>query len=43
MIVQPEWLFEIAPEYFDLSADGDFKQGEARRKLERILETKCKK
>ena len=43
MRVQPEWLFEIAPEYFDLSAEGDFKQGEARRKLERILETSQRK
>ena len=29
-----EWLFEVAPEYFEL--DDDFKQSEAKRKLERI-------
>ena len=38
MVIWPEWLFEVAPEYFDLSEAGDFRQGEARRKLERILE-----
>jgi hypothetical protein len=31
---EPEWLFEVAPEYFSL--DEDFKNGEARRKLERV-------
>ena len=31
---EPEWLFEVAPEYFAL--DEDFKNGEARRKLERV-------
>jgi len=34
--IHPEWLFEVAPEYFAL--DDDFKQGEARRKLERVLQ-----
>lgn len=33
--IEPEWLFEVAPEYFQL--DEDFKNGEARRKLERVL------
>jgi len=33
-IIQPEWLFEIAPAYFDLS---EFKGGETVRRLERIL------
>jgi len=32
--ISPEWLFEVAPDYFTL--DEDFKNGEARRKLERI-------
>jgi pre-mRNA-splicing factor ATP-dependent RNA helicase DHX15/PRP43 len=32
--IEPEWLFEVAPEYFQL--DEDFKNGEARRKLERV-------
>lgn len=30
----PEWLFEVAPQYFTL--DEDFRQSEAKRKLERI-------
>lgn len=34
--IYPEWLFEVAPDYFAL--DDDFKQGEARRKLERVLQ-----
>lgn len=34
MQIEPEWLFEVAPEYFTL--DEDFKNGEARRKLERV-------
>ena len=42
MIVYPEWLFEVAPEYFDLE-NGDFKQNEARRKLERVWERISKK
>ena len=33
-VFRPEWLFEVAPVYFTL--DEDFKQSEARRKLERI-------
>lgn len=33
--IHPEWLFEVAPEYFAL--DDDFRNGEARRKLERVL------
>ena len=32
--IEPEWLFEVAPNYFNL--DEDFKNGEARRKLERV-------
>ena len=31
--VNPEWLFQIAPEYFDLD---EIKNGEAKRKLERV-------
>jgi len=34
LVVEPEWLFEVAPEYFAI--DEDFKNGEARRKLERV-------
>jgi len=30
--IEPEWLFEIAPEYFDLD---EFRNSEAKRKLER--------
>ena len=32
--IQPEWLFEVAPEYFDLD---EFKSGETLRRLERVL------
>mmetsp|Transcript_13251 Transcript_13251/g.9341 ORF Transcript_13251/g.9341 Transcript_13251/m.9341 type:complete len:82 (+) Transcript_13251:2188-2433(+) len=35
MDIQPEWFFEVAPEYFEL--DEEFRNGESRRKLERIL------
>ena len=31
--INPEWLFEISPEYFDLD---ELKNGEAKRKLERV-------
>ena len=31
--INPEWLFEISPEYFDLE---EMKNGEAKRKLERV-------
>ena len=31
-VIRPEWLFEIAPAYFDLS---EFKNNETFRKLER--------
>lgn len=31
--IQPQWLFEIAPEYYDLD---EIKNGEAKRKLERV-------
>jgi pre-mRNA-splicing factor ATP-dependent RNA helicase DHX15/PRP43 len=31
--INPEWLFEISPEYFDLA---DMPNGEAKRKLERV-------
>lgn len=31
--IQPEWLFEISPEYFELE---EIKNGEAKRKLERV-------
>ena len=33
-VIQPEWLFEMSEEYFDLD---EFKNSEARRKLERII------
>ena len=32
--IKPEWLFEMSDEYFDLN---EFRQSEARRKLERVL------
>lgn len=32
--ISPEWLFEVAPDYFNL--DDEFRQGECRRKLERV-------
>lgn len=35
--VQPEWLFEACPEYFDL---GEIKNSETKRKLERVLKRK---
>ena len=31
--IQPEWLFEACAEYFNLA---DIKNGEAKRKLERV-------
>ena len=31
--IQPEWLFEMSPEYFDLS---EFKNTDSRKKLEKI-------
>ncbi len=31
--VQPEWLFQASPEYFDID---EIKNGEAKRKLERV-------
>lgn len=31
--VEPEWLMEISPEYFDI---GEFKNGEIKQKLIRI-------
>lgn len=31
--IDPEWLFEVAPEYFDLS---EFRAGETQRRLERV-------
>ena len=33
--IYPEWLFEVAPDYFAL--DEDFRNGETRRKLERVV------
>lgn len=33
LVIEPEWLFEVAPEYFDLD---EFRNGETKRKLERI-------
>ena len=35
MAVDPAWLFEVAGDYFDLS---EFRNGETKRKLERLLE-----
>ena len=32
--IDPEWLFEVAPSYFDLS---EFKNSETIRRLERVL------
>ena len=32
--VRPEWLLELAPQYFDLSS---FKDGETKRALQRVL------
>lgn len=34
MVFDPEWLFEVAPDYFELS---EFPAGETRRKLERVV------
>lgn len=31
--IRPEWLFDIAPDYFELD---EIKNGEAKRKLERV-------
>mmetsp|Transcript_38966 Transcript_38966/g.51007 ORF Transcript_38966/g.51007 Transcript_38966/m.51007 type:complete len:121 (+) Transcript_38966:914-1276(+) len=31
--IKPEWLFEVAPAYFDLS---EFRSGETLRRLERV-------
>ena len=33
--IKPDWLFEMSDEYFDLN---EFRQSEARRKLERVLQ-----
>jgi len=33
--IQAEWLFEVAPGYFAL--DDDFKNSDAKRKLERVF------
>jgi len=33
LMIDPKWLFEVAPEYFDLS---EFPTSEAKRKLDRI-------
>lgn len=32
-VIDPEWLFEVAPEYFDLS---EFPSSESKRRLDRI-------
>ena len=32
--INPDWLFEVAPTYFDLS---EFKSGETLRRLERVV------
>jgi pre-mRNA-splicing factor ATP-dependent RNA helicase DHX15/PRP43 len=32
-VIDPEWLFEVAPAYFDLD---EFPNSEVKRKLERI-------
>ena len=31
--IQPEWLFEASPDYFDLT---EFKNSDSRKKLERV-------
>ena len=31
---RPSWLFEVAPDYFDLD---EFREGETKRKLNRVL------
>lgn len=33
MVIDPEWMFMVAPEYFDL----DEFSGETRRKVERVM------
>ena len=33
MHIYPEWLFEVAPNFFDLGEEGDFRNSEAKRKL----------
>jgi len=33
LVIEPEWMFEVAPDYFDLD---EFKNGETKRKLERV-------
>jgi len=33
LVIEPEWLFEVASDYFDLD---EFRNGETKRKLERI-------
>lgn len=33
LVFEPQWLFEVAPDYFDLD---EFSAGETRRRLERI-------
>lgn len=33
--IKPEWLFEMSEDYFDLD---EFKNSEAKKKLERILQ-----
>ena len=38
MQIYPEWLFEVAPDYFDLGEDGDFRNNAAKVKLQRILD-----
>ena len=43
MHVYPEWLFEVAPDYFDLSEDGDFRNNNAKVKLQRIHDVLLKK
>ena len=32
--IQPEWLYEVAPAYFDLR---EFRNGETLRRLERVF------
>ena len=39
LVIEAEWLFEVAPEYFDLD---EFKNGETKRKLERAKQRATK-
>ena len=40
LVIDPEWLFEVAPSYFDLA---EFPNSESKRRLERIYTKLAKK